>query len=262
MISLTTAEINAWIAAFFFPLARVLAVLASAPPFNNPALTVRVRLIAGLAITAAIAPALPPIPAIEPASGEGLLILAQEMLIGIAMGFAVRVVFGAVDLAGSMISLQMGLGFASSYDPLTAGQTGVIAEFLGLLALLVFLSINGHLMVIATLTHSFSVLPVGAAELAAGSWWKLAGSGAIIFSSGLLLALPILVSLLVTNLALAILSRAAPQLNLIAIGFPLTITLGFAALAFGLSYVSQPLQQLFEYGLESMLGNFSPAGAG
>ena len=257
MISLTSAEINAWVVAFFFPLTRVLAVLVSAPPFNNPALTVRVRLILGLAITAAIAPALPPMPAVDPGSAAGLLILAQQMLVGLAMGFALRIVLAAVDLAGSMISLQMGLGFASSYDPLTAGQTGVISEFLGLLALLVFMAINGHLMVIATLIHSFTAIPVGTAQLAAGSWWNLASSGVIIFSSGLLLALPILVALLITNLALAILSRAAPQLNLIAIGFPLTITLGFAALMFGLSYLSQPMQQLFEYGLQLMLRNFS-----
>jgi len=260
MISLTSAEINAWIVAFFFPLARILAVLVSAPPFNNPALNVRIRLILGLAVTLAISPALPPMPAIDPASAAGLLILAQQMLIGFAMGFAVRLVLGAVDLAGSMISLQMGLGFASSYDPPTPGQTGVVSEFLGLLALLVFMAINGHLMVIATLTHSFTAIPVGAALPDAGSWWQLARSGAMIFSSGLLLALPILVALLITNLALAILSRAAPQLNLIVIGFPLTITLGFAGLMFGLSYLSQPLQQLFEYGLQSMLGNFSPAG--
>jgi flagellar biosynthetic protein FliR len=259
MISLTSAEINAWIVAFFFPLARVLAVLVSAPPFNNPALTVRVRLILGLAITLAIAPALPPMPAIDPASAAGLLILAQQMLIGFAMGFAVRLVLGAVDLAGSMISLQMGLGFASSYDPLTAGQTGVVSEFLGLLALLIFMAINGHLMVIATLTHSFTAIPV-AAMPDTGSWWQLARSGAMVFSSGLLLALPIIVALLITNLSLAILGRAAPQLNLIVIGFPLTITLGFVGLMFGLSYLSQPLQQVFEYGLQAMLGNFSAGG--
>jgi hypothetical protein len=166
MISLTSAEINAWVVAFFFPLARVLAVLVSAPPFNNPALTVRIRLILGLAITLAIAPALPPMPALDPASGAGLLILAQQMLIGFAMGFAMRLVFAAVDLAGSMISLQMGLGFATAYDPQTAGQTGVVSEFLGLLALLVFMAINGHLMVIATLAHSFTAIPVGASTTA------------------------------------------------------------------------------------------------
>ncbi len=254
MISLTTAEINAWVVAFFFPLARVLAVFAAAPPFNHPALTTTVRLAFGLAITIAIAPVLPPMPPLDPASGAGLLTLAQQMLIGFGMGFSIRLVFTAVDMAGSMISLQMGLGFATFYNPQTAGQTAVISEFMGLLALLVFMAINGHLMVIATLTHSFTALPVGAPNLAADNWWRLANAGAMIFSSGLLLALPIVVALMISNVALGVLSRAAPQLNLIAIGFPLTIALGFAALMFGLPYLGVPLQQLFEYGLEAMLG--------
>ena len=259
MISLTTAEINAWVVAFFFPLARVLALLATAPPFNNPALTTRVRLALGLAITIAIAPLLPPTPSLEPASGAGLLILAQELVIGTAMGFAMRLIFTAVDLAGNIVSLEMGLGFASAYDPQTAGQTAVVSEFMGLLALLVFMAINGHLMMIATLTHSFTVVPIGTRNLAAGTWANLANAGAIVFSAGLLLVLPIIVALMISNLALAILSRAAPQLNLMAIGFPLTITLGFVALLVGLSYMSAPLQQLFELGLQSMLGNLVSA---
>ena len=257
MISLTSTEINAWVVAFFFPLARILAVLATAPPFNNPALTARVRLLLGLAITIGIAPVLPSISPLDPASGAGLLLLAQQMLIGFAMGFAMRLVFSAVDMAGNLISLQMGLGFASSYDPQTAGQTAVISELLGLLALLVFMAINGHLMVIATLTHSFSVIPIGGPRLAATTWSSLANSAAIVFSAGLFLVLPIIVALMISNLALAILSRAAPQLNLMVIGFPLTIALGFAALLFGLSYMGTPLQELFENGLQSMLGHFA-----
>lgn len=255
MISLSAAEINAWVVAFFFPLARILAVFAAAPPFDHPALSTRVRLLLGLAISMAIVPVLPSVPSLDPASGTGLLILAQQLLVGFAMGFAIRLVFTAVDLAGSLISLQMGLGFATSYDPQTAGQTVVISEFMGLLALLVFLAINGHLMVVATLAHSFTALPVGTQGFTADSWGKLANAGAVIFSSGLLLALPIVVALMIGNLALTILSRAAPQLNLMAIGFPLTIALGFAALMVSLSYLGAPLQQLFEYGLESMLGN-------
>ncbi|HMW63457.1 MAG TPA: flagellar biosynthetic protein FliR [Azospira sp.] len=258
MISLSANEINAWVSAFFFPLARILAILAAAPPFSNPALTLRVRLAAGLAITFAITPVLPPIPPLAPGSAAGLLILAQQMLIGLAMGFAMRLVFTAVDLAGEMISMQMGLGFASAYDPQTAGQTAVISEFLGLLALLVFMSINGHLMVIATLAQSFALIPIGIQSADPTSWHKLAQAGSIIFSSGLFLALPILVALMITNLALAVLSRAAPQLNLMAIGFPLTLALGFASLIVALPYLSQPLQQLFELGLRSMIGNLSP----
>ena len=256
MISFTSAELNTWIATFFFPLARILALLAAAPPFNNAGLTTRVRLVLGLTIAVAIAPALPPMPAIEPASGLGLLILAQQMIIGLAMGFALRLVFSAVDLAGMMISTQMGLGFATAYDPQSASQTPVVSEFIGLLALLMFLSIDGHLMVISTLVQSFTFLPVKLLAISEASWLNIASAGGIIFSAGVMLALPAVTALLITNVALGVLGRVAPQLNLIVIGFPVTILLGFIALYVGMSYLAAPLQQLFEHGLRSMLGFF------
>lgn len=256
MISFTSAELNAWIAAFFFPLARILALLAAAPPFNNAGLTTRVRLALGLALAVAIAPALPAMPSIEPASGLGLMILAQQMIIGFAMGFVLRLVFSAIDLAGMMISTQMGLGFATAYDPQTAAQTPVVSELLGMLALLVFLSIDGHLMVLATLVQSFTLLPVGEWTISEGSWLNIANAGGVIFSSGIMLSLPALVALLITNVALGVLGRVAPQLNLIVIGFPVTILLGFVALYVGMSHLGAPLRQLFEHGLQSMLGFF------
>ena len=256
MISLSTAEINAWIVAFFFPLARILALLTAAPPFNNQGLNTRTRLVLGLAIALAITPALPKIAAIDPASGLGLLILAQQLVIGLAMGFAMRLVFTAIDLAGTMISNQMGLGFATAYDPQSAAQTAVISQFLGMLSLLVFLAIDGHLMVIATLGRSFMVLPISANAIASSSWLNIANAGGLIFSSGVLLSLPVVVALLIANIALGVLGRVAPQLNLMAIGFPITIVLGFCALIVSLSYLATPLQQLFEFGLQSMLGYF------
>ena len=255
MISFTSAELDAWIAAFAFPMVRILALLVAAPPFNNAGLSTRVRLVLGLAVAMAIIPALPPAPAVNPASGPGLLILSQQMIIGFAMGFALRLVFSAIDLAGMMISTQMGLGFATAYDPQTTSQTPVVSELIGMLALLVFLSIDGHLMVIATLVKSFSVLPIGGAVLEA-SWLNIANAGGLIFASGVMLALPVLVALLITNTALGVLGRVAPQLNLIVIGFPVTILLGFVALYVGMSYFAAPLQQLFEHGLRSMLGFF------
>ena len=256
MISLTTAELNAWIVAFFFPLARILALLVVAPPFNNVGLPVRIRLMLGLAIAIAITPALPAIPEIEPASGMGLLILAQQIIIGFAMGFSMRLIFSAVDLAGNMIGTQMGLGFATAYDPQSASQTPVISEFIGMLALLTFMAINGHLMVIATLTHSFTALPVSSGIPSSETWLNIANGGGIIFSSGVFLSLPVVIALLITNIALGVLGRVAPQLNLMAIGFPVTIALGFAVLFVGMNYLNQPLQQMFEHGLRSMLGYF------
>jgi flagellar biosynthetic protein FliR len=254
MISVTSAELNALIAAFFFPLARILALLVAAPPFNNAGLNMRTRLMLGLAVAVAIAPTIAP-STIEPASGIGLLVMAEQILIGFAMGFSLRLVFSAIDLAGNVFSTQMGLGFATSYDPSSTSQTPVVSEMIGFLALLIFMAIDGHLMVLSTLAQSFRALPIGVLP-ASASWSNMAHAVAIVFSSGLLLALPIIVALLITNVALGVLGRVAPQLNLIVIGFPVTITLGFVALYVGLPNLNQPLMQLFETGLASMLGNF------
>lgn len=254
MISIGSAQIDAWIAAFIFPLARILAFIAAAPLWSNAGIPRRTRLILAIAIAVAITPSLPPMPAVQPASLSGLWVLLQQMLIGIGMGFAAKIVFTAFDMAGEFIGFQMGLGFATFYDPLSASQTPVISEFIGLLALLLFLSMNGHLLYLATLVQSFSAIPVSTMPLGAGSWLNLVELGGKIFSAGLLLALPIIVALMITNVALGVLTRAAPQLNLFALGFPLTLIGGFIALAVSLNYLSAPLQEVFEFGLNAMLG--------
>lgn len=254
MFSVESAQIDAWIVAFVFPLARILAFIASAPLWSNAGIPRQTRLILGIAITVALAPALPAMPAVAPASLGGLWIMFQQMLIGIGMGFAARIVFAAFDLAGEFIGFQMGLGFATFYDPLSASQTPVIAEFVNLIALLLLLSMNGHLLYFATLAQSFSAIPVSATPLANGSWLNLAELGGKIFSAGLLLALPIVVALMITNIALAVLTRAAPQLNIFALGFPLTLVGGFVALAISLNYLSGPIQGVFELAMSAMLG--------
>lgn len=254
MFSVESAQIDAWIVAFVFPLARILAFIASAPLWSNAGIPRQTRLILGIAITVALAPALPAMPAVAPASLGGLWIMFQQMLIGIGMGFAARIVFTAFDLAGEFIGFQMGLGFATFYDPLSASQTPVIAEFVNLVALLLLLSMNGHLLYFATLAQSFSAIPVSAIPLGNGSWLNLVELGGKIFSAGLLLALPIVVALMITNIALAVLTRAAPQLNIFALGFPLTLIGGFVALAISLNYLAGPIQGIFELAMSATLG--------
>ncbi len=254
MISITTTQIDAWIVAFAYPLVRILAFIAAAPRWSTAGIPRRTRVILGLCVTIALVPALPAMPAVSPGSLTGLWILAQQMLIGIGMGFAARIVFSAVDMAGECIGAQMGLGFATSYDPLSSSQTPVISEFLSLIGLLLFLSLNGHLIYIATLAQSFYAIPVSANPLGAASWLNLVELGSKIFSAGLLLALPVVIALMITNIALAVLTRAAPQLNIFALGFPLTLTGGFVALAISMNYLAVPLQALYEFALSAMLG--------
>ena len=248
MISVTDAQLEAWIAAFLFPLARILGLIASAPVFNNASLPMRIRLALGLAVTLALAPALPPLPPIAPASWAGLAILLQQGLIGIALGFTLRVVFAGIDLAGEMIGLQMGLGFAVFYDPQNATQMPIVAELAGLLALLIFLALNGHLMTLALLAESFTTLPIGPAPFPAAGWETLLRWSSAIFSIGVMLALPLISALLVANIALGVLTKVAPTLNLFAVGFPVTLMAGFAVLALSMPYFAPALEGLFEQG--------------
>ena len=257
MLIFNSAEVNAWIALVFYPLVRVLGFFVTAPLFNNLATPVRVRLISGIAVTFGILPLIPPFPIVDMNSGTGLWLLAREMGVGIAMGFAMRIVFAALLMAGEQIGFQMGLGFAVFYSPQNSSQTPVVSEYLSLITTLIFLSINGHLMLVSTLAQSFQAIPISVQALPANAWSNLVLFGSKIFSAGLLFALPVSVALLITNLALGILTRAAPQLNLFAIGFPITLVAGFAILSLSLSYFTPPLQALFEEALQMMLG-FTP----
>lgn len=251
MINLSAAQLDLWMAGFLFPLARIMGLIATAPILSNRAIPARIRMGFGAAMTLALIPALPP-SGLVVGSWPGLLALLQQMLIGIALGFSMRVVFTAIDLAGELIGLQMGLGFAMFYDPDNAAQSPVISEFLGLLAMLVFLSLNGHLMLLAVIGNSFEWWPVGADLFPANGWMAIARWGSTIFSAGVMLALPVIAALLVVNIALAVLTRAAPTLNLFAIGFPVTLIAGFVMLLLSMPFFAPALQQLFDYGLRTV----------
>lgn len=252
MISVSTAQLYAWLAAFAWPLARILALIASAPVIGNPSVPASVKIGLGLLITVLVAPLIPSPPGIDPASASGLLILAQQVLIGLAMGFAMHLVFHAAEMAGELIGLQMGLGFATLYDASVPGFIPTIGQYLGIVVSLAFLAVDGHLLLVSALVESFQVLPLTPLSAPTGLR-ALVEWGGSIFSYGLALSLPLLAALLITNLALGVLTRASPQLNIFAVGFPLTILIGILALALALPYFAPTLERLFIDGLTAML---------
>nr|WP_303785385.1 flagellar biosynthetic protein FliR [Azovibrio restrictus] len=211
MISVSSAQLDLWIASFIYPLARILAVAATAPFLSSAGMPRRVRLILGLVLTLGVMPILPPMPPVTPASGLGLWILAQQILIGIGMGLSMRIIFTAVEMASTLVAFQMGLGFATFYDPQSTAQTSVIANFMTMLTTLLFLALNGHLIYFSVMAQSFVAIPISPTPLGADSWHLLASLGGKIFSTGLLLSLPVVVILLITNLAMGVLNRAAPS---------------------------------------------------
>ena len=254
MLSITTAELNTLLATFLWPLSRILALIASAPILGNPSIPVRTKLGLAIMITILVTPTVEKsLPHIDPASGVGLIILLQQIIIGVAIGFVMRIVFVAVEMAGELIGLQMGLGFAVFFDAQHAGQVPLVGRFLGVIASLAFLAINGHLIMIALISQSFSTLPVGLDNINETMFSALARWGGEIFKSGLQLSLPVLTALLITNLALGILTRAAPQLNIFAVGFPLTLSIGFLVLALSMSFYAPILEHFVQNGLNVMM---------
>lgn len=252
MLSFTTVQLDAWIAAFFWPFFRILALIAAAPFFGARGIPTTAKVAFAFVLTILISPLLQPMPAVPPASAAGMLILVHQLMIGVAMGLAIRVVFAAVEMAGHIIGLQMGLGFATFFDPQNSAQIPVMGQFMGLVAMLLFLAINGHLLVITALVESFQVLPVGM-QIRADGWYTLASWGSEIFRGGVLIALPVLAVLMMTNIALAVLTRAAPQLNIFAVGFPLTLAIGFIVLSVSIGYFLPQFSGMIEQGVQVMM---------
>ena len=249
MVSVSSAYLQEWIIGLIWPLVRVLGVVAAAPIFSHSAIPKRIKLGIGIMLTLIIMPTLPPIPQFEIYSLHGLHTLIQQLVIGLAIGFSMRLVFSAVDLAGQLIGMSMGLGFATFFDHQSQGQSAAVNQFLMLLTMLIFLSLDGHLMIVTAIANSFISMPIGSGGI---NPMKIAMWGETIFRVGLLLALPAVTALLITNMALGILTRTAPQLNLFAIGFPLTLTVGFVVLALSLPGMLRPIENFIEQAVSNM----------
>ncbi|MBO9357789.1 flagellar biosynthetic protein FliR [Bordetella petrii] len=252
MIAFTQQQLDAWLLQFLWPFARMLALVGSAPLFSESTIPVRVKVGMAFVLTMAVAPGLAPAPAIPPGSFAGLWLLGQQVLVGIAMGFTMRIVFAAVQTAGEFVGLQMGLSFASFFDPATGANTAVLSRLFNIMAMLVFLALDGHLLVLAALVRSFEALPLAETALDPNGWGILVHWGQAIFVSGLLLALPLICALLTINLAMGILNRAAPQLSVFAVGFPVSLITGLLLLAVVLPQAAPFLENLLRAGLEAV----------
>ncbi|MCP1675592.1 flagellar biosynthetic protein FliR [Natronocella acetinitrilica] len=227
MLTLSTAELMAWIGAFMWPFIRVGAMLFAAPVFGNTQVPLRIRLMISLALTVAIMPAVGEAPAVEPLSVEALLIAIQQVIIGLAMGLMLALAFQTAVIAGESIALTMGLGFATMVDP-TSGQTvPVVSQFLQVVITLLFLAVGGHLMFIEMVAASFSTLTLTGPGLVQQDLTLVFGWATQMYAGAVLIALPAIVLLLTVNIALGVMTRAAPQMNIFSVGFPVTMMVGF-----------------------------------
>lgn len=224
----TAADLSKLVASFMWPFMRIGAMLLAAPVFGaQNIIPARIRIGLAVMLTFAIMPMLPAPPAVPPLSAAGLLISAQQLLIGFTTGFIMQLVFSALVVAGHSVAMSMGLGFAQFIDPQNGIQVPVVSKFYVIIGTLLFLVINGHLVLLQVIFGSFESLPVGAELLGRDSFLMLALWGSKMFAGALLIALPALITIMLINFTFGIMTRAAPTMNIFAVGFPTTMAAGF-----------------------------------
>ncbi|HRL98622.1 MAG TPA: flagellar biosynthetic protein FliR [Acidovorax sp.] len=250
MITFTEAQLMGWLSPILWPFLRVLAVFTVAPVFSLRSVPMRVKV--GLAFLIALCAqgVLGDQPVISVNGTAALGAVAQQLAVGLAIGFAVRLVFAAVELAGEVIGLQMGLNFASFFDPSANAQISAVARFFSHMATLLFVVINGHLMILMAVVKSFDSFPVDGHFLQSLAQMRLYELGGSIFASALWISLPMVALLLFVNLTLGIISRVAPQMNIYAVGFPVTLTVGMLGITATLPLMEQPILALLQRSID------------
>ena len=234
-MNITDSEIWQFVGQYVWPLFRIASFFMAVPVLGSKLINARARLALAVAITIIIAPLLPPMPVVDPVSIQGMLIILQQVIIGVSMGFILQVVMQLFVLAGQFIAMKMGLGFASMNDPSNGVSVTVISQFYLMMATLLFLSFNAHLLIIDLIVESFRTVPIGGDGFGLQQFFDIASLGSWMFAGALVIALPLLTSLLVVNLTFGVMSRAAPQMNVFAVGFPITLVFGLILIWFGLA---------------------------
>ncbi|MEJ0087866.1 MAG: flagellar biosynthetic protein FliR [Pseudomonadota bacterium] len=248
-IALTTGQLEAFVAQGFFPFARIGACLMVAPVFGARFVPARTRIILAAAITALVIPLIPA-PTIAPFSPQGFVVVFQQLLIGVAFGFALQVVFDALALAGQLLANSMGLSFAFNIDPLRGSSTPALGQLYVILATLTFLALGGHVALIEMLVAGLYSLPIGTTGLGQEGLWALILWGGTLFSGAIGIALPGVTALLIVNLAFGVVSRAAPSLNLFAVGFPVSLVVGLLVVLAGIGPLQSSFTELLANGFE------------
>ena len=252
MLTFTEAQVVAWLTPLLWPFLRALSLFSTLPVLSQRSVPLRVRVGLAFLITVCAQASLPEMPVVPLDSPLALLVVVQQVLIGATLGFAARIVFAAIEFAGELVGLQMGLNYAGFFDPSTGGQGTAVGRFFGTTVAWLFIVINGHLLIIMALVQSFQAFPVGPEPFAFLRALQPQVWGAEIFKLGLWIALPIITMLLFMNLVLGIISRVSQQMNIFAIGFPITLGVGLLGVLLTLPMMQAP----FTMALEQMLSHF------
>ena len=245
-------EIIASLEQFILPFTRIAALFSVAPVLSSPFLPIRIKIAIAFILTLFIVPNLNNTTTVELFSSVGFMQIGIQLLIGLLMGFILRLVFSALTIAGENIAVTMGLGFAQITDPVNGVTVPIISQFLTISATLIFLALDGHLALINMLFESFTFIPVGYDFDYQVALWDVVSWGSNMFVGALMVAIPAVTALLIANSALALMTRAAPQLNIFSVGFPITIMIGLAVIALTLPSIAVVFQNLLSDAFEQM----------
>jgi flagellar biosynthetic protein FliR len=251
-LTLNAADVSMWVSRMWWPALRISGFVLTAPAASEATVPGQVKIVLILALTFLLAPLVEVPPSLSIFSAAGVVAAVLELLIGISIGMVVQLIFEALMFAGQSISLTMGLGFATLVDPNHGAQVPVLGQMFMMFGTLTYLSLNGHLMLLAALAESFHSLPIGAAGVNGGFLMAVVLWGARVFDTGLLIALPAVIALVIVNLALGVVTRAAPQLNLFGIGFTITLMCGFLVLLAGLGGIMSGITTLIHSALAAV----------
>jgi flagellar biosynthesis protein FliR len=244
MITLTTGQLETWIGQVLWPFVRVGSCLMVAPVFSSQAVPARIRIVLAGAIAMILAPMIT-IPAqLTAFSIEGLVVTAQQVVIGIALGFCLQLVFDGITLGGQLIANSMSLSYAMTVDPIRGVGTTALGQLYTIFVTLVFLALDGHLHLIEVLADGFRTMPVGGTGFGTEGLWQIVIWGGTIFSGALSIALPGITALLIVNLAFGVVSRAAPTLNLMSVGFPVILVFGLLVLVVSVPQLLSAFERL------------------
>lgn len=235
--------------ALIFVMVRIGAAFIAAPVFSAVSIPLTVRVTLSGAIGVLVLAAHPITPPAQVFAFATFLSVAAEAMVGFAIGFILQIAFAAPMVASELIGTSMGIGFASAIDPQNGHSTPALGQFFSMMLTLLFLSMNGHLMLVEMIVKSYDALPVGAAWLAPKQLQDIAFFGGYTFLAGLLLALPVGFLLLCLNLVVGMVSRSAPSLNLFAIGLPTSLAVGVVALALGFPAMGDYMMVIIDQGL-------------
>lgn len=247
-MNISDVQIAGFVQQYMFPFVRVAMMFMVVPVIGSQVVPMRVRLVAAVLITLLAVPLLPAFPPVDPLSFQGIFIIVRETLVGAMIGFSMQIIFQMFVVAGQYMAMKMGLGFAMMNDPTNGVQTTVIAQFFLILTTVMFVTVNGHLYLISLIVESFTSFPVGSYSLSPDKYYELVRLASWMFSTALVFALPVITSLLFINIAFGVMSRAAPQLNIFAVGFPFTLMCGLGLIWVGLSNYFETFSSASEYG--------------